>query len=88
MARLNASAAAAAEGLGDLTPEMLDALLEKVADRFYAEARPALIRRQRERVAERTAEEARHAAEDAAGNVIRLDDYRRRRAARTSRRAG
>lgn len=77
MARLNTPFGA------DMTPEMLDALLEKVADRFYAEARPALLQRQRAKVATR-------AAEAAAGNVVRLDDFRARRAGggSCSRRAG
>lgn len=76
MARLNTPTGA------DMTPEMLDALLEKVADRFYAEARPALLARQRAKTATR-------AAEAAAGNVVRLDDFRARRGGGAgSRRAG
>ena len=49
----------------DITPEVLDAVLEKVADRMWSEMRPAILRRQGDKVATR-------AAEEAAGNVTPL----------------
>lgn len=61
----------------EMTPEMIDRLLEKVADRMWATTKPILARRQREKAAQEAAEAERMAS--LPSNVISLDAYRKRR---------
>lgn len=62
----------------DLTPEHVEAILDRVAAMLYADVRPVLAQRERDRQAE-----AAVVAE--ADNVVSLDGYRERRAGRARR---